>query len=66
MLRPLLRAAPEHQLIFGGEIEAQAKARLILYNIGFKTGIFNKEEIINIFTLFDLKREGFIDRQRCK
>jgi hypothetical protein len=33
---------------------------------GFKTGIFNKEEIGNIFVLFDLKREGFIDKERCK
>lgn len=34
--------------------------------LGFKTGIFNKEELTNIFTLFDLKREGFIDKERCK
>ena len=31
-------------------------------DLGFKTGIFSKEEISNIFTLFDLKREGFIDK----
>ena len=29
---------------------------------GFKTGVFSKEEICNIFVLFDLKREGYIDK----
>jgi Ca2+-binding EF-hand superfamily protein len=33
---------------------------------GFKTGIFKKEEIINIFTLFDLKKNGTISRETCK
>jgi Glu-tRNA(Gln) amidotransferase subunit E-like FAD-binding protein len=33
---------------------------------GFKTGIFAKEEVSNIFSLFDLKRDGFIDKTRCK
>ena len=29
---------------------------------GFKTGIFSKEEIANVFSLFDLKKDGYIDK----
>lgn len=28
--------------------------------------MFNKEEVQNIFTLFDLKKEGKIGKQTCK
>ena len=31
-----------------------------------KTGLFASEEISNIYKLFDLKREGFINKARCK
>ncbi|KAL4475415.1 hypothetical protein ABPG72_022050 [Tetrahymena utriculariae] len=33
---------------------------------GFKTGIFSDEEIDNVFTLFDLKKDGFIGKEACK
>lgn len=33
---------------------------------GFKTGIFAKEEISNIFSLFDLKKDGYIGKNHCK
>jgi hypothetical protein len=38
----------------------------VITYIGFKIGIFSREEIGNIFTLIDLKREGAIDRERGK
>jgi hypothetical protein len=31
---------------------------------GLKTGLFTSDEITNIFKLFDLKREGYINKQR--
>ena len=33
---------------------------------GFKTGVFTKEEVANIFSLFDLKKDGFIGRETCR
>ena len=33
---------------------------------GRKTGIFGDGEIQNIFTLFDLKNEGWISKERAK
>ncbi|KAM3145124.1 hypothetical protein pb186bvf_002799 [Paramecium bursaria] len=32
---------------------------------GFKSGLFKHEEIENIFTLFDLRREGWISREQA-
>ncbi|CAD8086325.1 unnamed protein product [Paramecium sonneborni] len=32
---------------------------------GFKTGLFKREEIDNIFTLFDLKQDGWISRKQA-
>lgn len=32
---------------------------------GFKTGIFSHEEIDNVFTLFDLKKDGYIGKAAC-
>lgn len=43
-------------------LKIKQKQGSIAVYLGFKTSIFSKEEITNIFTLFDLKREGFIDR----
>jgi len=66
MLRSVLRTAPKHQLVPHRKTQGQAKARYHIYHSGFKTGIFSKEEIVNIFTLFDLKKEGSIDKERAK
>ncbi|KRX10478.1 Dimerization-anchoring domain of cAMP-dependent protein kinase, regulatory subunit [Pseudocohnilembus persalinus] len=33
---------------------------------GFKHGVFAPQEIKNIFTLFDLKKNGIIDKQTCR
>ncbi|KAM3145293.1 hypothetical protein pb186bvf_002621 [Paramecium bursaria] len=33
---------------------------------GFLTPIFTKQEVSNIFDLFDLKRAGFITKENCK
>ena len=33
---------------------------------GCKTVIFSNEEISNVFTLFDLKKDGFIGKEACK
>jgi len=32
---------------------------------GLKCGIFTESEVQNIFNLFDLKKEGFITKDRC-
>ena len=32
---------------------------------GLKCGIFTEAEVQNIFNLFDLKKEGFITKDRC-
>ncbi len=34
--------------------------------LGFKTGVFAPEEIENVFTLFDLKKDGFIGKKECQ
>mgnify|MGYP003343530410 CR=1 FL=1 len=46
-------------------IKAKTKIRY-LNKKGFKTGIFGKEEINNIFTLFDLKKDGYISKAQTK
>jgi hypothetical protein len=56
----------KHKLVFNRKIKTKTKTRYKIFHVGFKIGIFSKEEISNIFVLFDLKREGFIDRERCK
>lgn len=32
---------------------------------GLNSGIFTEQEVHNIFNLFDLKKEGFISKERC-
>lgn len=66
LFRPLLPTAPKHQRVPHRTPQTQTDTRYSHPNLGFKTGVFSKEEISNIFTLFDLKREGHIDKERCK
>ena len=61
----LFPLAVKHRGVHDLAVEAQADARWCDYS-GFKTGIFAIEEINNIFTLFDLKKDGFISQAQCK
>jgi hypothetical protein len=36
------------------------------YILGFRTGVFAPDEIENVFTLFDLKKDGFIGKKECQ
>lgn len=66
MLGSVLRTAPEHQRVPHRQAQEQTETGYVVPQAGFKTGIFTKEEISNVFTLFDLKREGQIDKTRAK